>query len=1039
MERAKRPHSVQQQHDGEQIEAPPAAAARAGFKIRRTAKKPRTRAASAAASAQPAPPSSTAPTATPLPDYLASLVPVFAAINTTATFMAARGVHLTLDQLKSAVDGATGGQPRPFDVTVLRELLAVAPNLVAAGWADELGRGSQAAKLDDLAASPLRTVQAAQQSVTVALVGVPLTSEAGPAKKKVSAANALKAMTRGIEARNAAFRAALDAFHAACIAESKDPAESLAELASTTLPDVPALDRPRPLRLTDTAGAASTPAARDVEANSETSDSAIDILTLVTRERFYYNQLVATHTVPARAARFGTFPPRLSAGLRTALERYKGIRELYAHQADGIDRVLDGAHVIVTTSTSSGKSLVYTVPMLHALEHDRRTRCLYLCPTKALAQDQLRGMRSLLNACAGHLEGVEVAAFDGDTPQADRAGIRAKSQILLSNPDMLHVTILPNAHEWAAWLARLKYVVVDEAHEYHGVFGSHCAWIFRRLRRLAAHYGNTSLQFIACSATIANPVEHARALFGLEFEHIGDDASPAGRRLMAIWNPPLVTQPTVPRSDPDAPAPPAAPRRVPRVSSVAETARLFVYLVARGVRTVAFTKYRQACELLFKEVSVLLAGDAALLDRVRSYRGGYHPEERRVIERGLAAGEFWGVVATNALELGIDIGGLDAKQQAGRAGRRARDSVSVLIPEAHPLDQFFARHPDKVFSPDTEQHTVVDPSNEGIAAAHLACAAFELPVHAAEPCFGGIEYADLVPRHLVRHEAQDVYESPVSFPARTVAIRSIQNDQFTVVDRTRPDRHTVLEYLEASRAAFALYIGGIFLNQGTSYLLTDVNPATLVAGVRATAANYYTSCQDITNIDPVRDVAAKRLGPVEVRFAEVQVTTQVFGYHKIDTSTRRILETVELTTPAMVRPTRAMYMDVPAAAVRSMGGPDLAYAAIHALNHALLNLLPVAAVLGSTNEAGCECRGTDNRRPRPFRVLVYDKRTGGVGLARRLFETCAPMLRNAVRLVGECLCDDGCPECVLWKHCSQQNELINKRLAVVLARYLLDA
>ncbi|KAJ3368508.1 hypothetical protein GGF31_006328 [Allomyces arbusculus] len=986
------------------------------------------------ADAQPAP--------TPTwPASLNELARVFAALNTTGSFLATRGVALTFAKLKTAVD-QTAGVAMTLDHA--RAILHLAPDLVDMAWtAPDDGSNSssyQHVYADDVAAhNPLRSLHPANVPMDLAIYfkdTVRLNAATSQAKQLVKL----------VEARNKAFSSAIDRFVKNCAVANLDPETALASAIMSLLPD----DSWKEQEQACPPSLVSLTAAANPDADATPPNSVFAIWDEITTQPFYKHQITATNVSPARAAQSAPWPfdsPRL----QQALVNFKGIQKPYLHQAAAISSILAGEHIIISTSTSSGKSLVYHVPILHALEHDRSARFLYVCPTKALAQDQLLAFRAMIQSCPHLAEWVQIATYDGDTPAADRAAIRERAHILLTNPDMLHITIMPNAHEWSQFLMHLKYVVVDEVHAYHGVFGSHCAWIFRRLRRLTDYYQNLHVQYIACSATIGNAEEHAHDLFGTEFTHIREDGSPHGQRATVIWNPPALNS--------------LAPRTnglVARASSLDEAAAVFQYLTTRNIKTVAFAKYRAACELLFKHITGR-PGMTAILDRVRSYRGGYHPEERRRTEQALASGELVGVVATNALELGIDIGGIDAvihvgfpgiaamKQQAGRAGRRTRDSLSILVPDANPLDQFYARNPERIWDAQVPA-VAMDPRYPALVEAHLVCAAFELPIDPDnEPALAGFDFQEPLEKRLTQGNNQR-WEAREMFPSHRVSIRAIPSDSFAIVDVTRPPG-VILEYVEGFRAPFTLYNGGIFLHQGKSYSIINVSPEKMIANVRFTSATWYTSCQDFTNADPIRTVASRPMGRVVSAFGPVELTTMVYGYHKIDLATRSILDTVELKSPPMSRTSSAWWIDIPTDLVRALGcpsnsatGTNAAYAPLHSLNHAILHALPsVVSASAPTDESSvvapasvaCECRGIDSTRARPFRLTVFDRAATAVGTSRRAWERGEDAVLAARQLMAACPCEVGCPECILWRSCTHRNELHDKARAILLADLLL--
>ena len=546
-------------------------------------------------------------------------------------------------------------------------------------------------------------------------------------------------------------------------------------------------------------------------------------LRLLRRQPFYRDQLQHVERLPARRARYARLsaplPPTLDAALRTA-----GVERFFRHQAQAIDLVRDGQHVIVATGTASGKTLVYNVPVVEAVLLDPNARALYLFPTKALAQDQLRALKELVVGLPGRAgrPTLNFETYDGDTPPSARARLRRQAAIILTNPDMLHMGILPNHHLWAEFLVNLRFVVLDEAHVYRGVFGSHLAVVMRRLRRLCEHYGS-SPRFVCCSATIANPGDHVERLTGIRPAVINEDGSPRGPKVFALWNPPFVDR-----------------RRTGRRSANAEAATLFAEMARHGLRNITFTKARVIAELVLRYArDALNKSDPQLNSRVAAYRAGYLANDRRQIERELFSGQLIGVTATSALELGVDVGGLDATvsvgypgtiasfwQQAGRAGRGSEPSLAVLIGLDDPLDQYFMRHPRDLFGRPHE-HALINPNNVYILGQHLPCAAHEYPLSSADEARFGPGFVEAMIQLeqggavTYRPEQDRWYYAGRDYPAQSVSIRSVGGQPVALLDETKELRR--LEEIDSATAPARAHPGAIYLHQGDSYLVTALD------------------------------------------------------------------------------------------------------------------------------------------------------------------------------------------------------------------------
>ncbi|MEW6033985.1 MAG: DEAD/DEAH box helicase [Chloroflexota bacterium] len=726
--------------------------------------------------------------------------------------------------------------------------------------------------------------------------------------------------------------------------------------------------------------------------------------------------------------------------------RSLGLHQLYSHQAMALDLARSGANVMVATPSASGKTLCYNLPIAERLLTDRRARVLYLFPTKALAQDQMRTLVKFLGEDI--ISGEECGLFDGDTPQEARREVKRRARVIMTNPDMLHLGILPNHVSWARVLRNLRYVVVDEAHVYRGIFGSHVANVLRRLRRLCTYYGS-SPQFIASSASIGNPREHIEKLVGLPFEIVDLDGSPYGSKYFVFWNPPLLGK-----------------ANGSRRSSNSEATGLLVQLVREGVRTLVFARTRRVTELIYLYVRRELAL-SALADRVMPYRAGYTPEDRRDIERRLFEGELLGAVATTALELGIDIGDLDATvltgypgsiastwQQAGRSGRRRGDSLSVLVGLDNPLDQYLMRHPESFFARPFE-HALINPDNPHILLPHLLCAAWELPLAAGdEPLFGPAfvplsahlqETGSLVSREVgVKDQQtasqevkvrQGLYVAPrVSYPAQDVSIRSSSQMEYAILDVSRGD--ILLETVEGSVALFQIHPGAVYLHQGEPYLVIELNLENRTAFVRPAGVDYYTQAKDLTDLRVLSVLRSKRCGRAWVYFGEVDVRTQVVGFKRKKQFTDEVLGEELLELPEQRFRTQAVWFSLPDGLEErlSRGGLDLA-GGLHATEHAAIAMLPLFALCDRNDIGGVSTAMHPDTGEAG--VFIHDAYPGGVGIAEVGYESIRGLWQAALRVVTECPCQEGCPSCVYSPKCGNNNEPMDKEAARVLLQSLL--
>jgi DEAD/DEAH box helicase domain-containing protein len=734
--------------------------------------------------------------------------------------------------------------------------------------------------------------------------------------------------------------------------------------------------------------------------------------------------------VPARLGRTVDWPD-WAPELLVDRFRARGIVRPWEHQVAAASLAHAGRSVVIATGTASGKSLAYQLPVLSTLLTDGKTTALYLSPTKALAADQLRSLRSLV------LPDVRAAAFDGDTEPPERDWVRAHSRLVLTNPDMLHRGILPSHTRWATFLRRLKYVVVDECHTYRGVFGSHVAHVLRRLRRICASYGAYPT-FVLASATVASPATSGGRLTGLQVEEVTEDASPRGSTAFALWEPPL----TAAHGEHGAPV---------RRPAGAEAARLLADLVVEDARALAFVRSRRGAEVLALTTRRHLASAAPeLADRVAAYRAGYLPEERRALEAALADGTLLGVAATNALELGIDIAGLDAVvlagfpgtlaslwQQAGRAGREGLGALVVFVARDDPLDTYLVHHPDAVFGRPVEA-TVLDPANPYVLGPQLCCAAAELALTEGDlPLFGGeaarAVLPDLVRRGLLRHRPTGWYWTARTRP--DLDIRGTGGEPVRVVEASTG---RVLGTVDAWASHSTVHQGAVYLHQGVSYIVDDLDLTDAVALVHRDDPDWSTAARDTTDIRIVSTLRERDLGELTLHHGTVDVTNQVVSYLRRRHLTGQVLDETPLDLPARQLRTRAVWYTLSDAAIAKAGlAPTDVPGAAHAAEHAAIGLLPLFATCDRWDIGGVSTAlHPDTDR---LTVFVYDGQPGGAGFAARGYDTAEQWLTATREAVASCECEAGCPSCVQSPKCGNGNEPLDKAGAVRLLDAVLGA
>jgi DEAD/DEAH box helicase domain-containing protein len=746
--------------------------------------------------------------------------------------------------------------------------------------------------------------------------------------------------------------------------------------------------------------------------------------------------------LPARHGRQQPWPTWVEPEVLRAFTD-RGVSSPWAHQVQAANLAHAGRHVVISTGTASGKSLAYQVPILTALATNPRARALYIAPTKALGHDQLRAAHSLCAAIPG-LADVAPTAYDGDTPTEIRRLARERSRWVFSNPDMVHLALLRNHARWAVFLRHLRYLVVDECHYYRGVFGSNVAMVLRRLLRLCARYSadpvapSSPPTVIFASATTSDPGATATELIGQPVEEVTDDGSPQGARTVALWEPALRTDLT---GENGAPV---------RRSAGSEAARLMADLVAEGARTLTFVRSRRGAELTALATRARLQDIAPeLTETVASYRAGYLPEDRNALEQALLDGRLRGLATTNALELGIDIAGLDAVvlagfpgtvtsfwQQAGRSGRRGQGALVVLVARDDPLDTYLVHNPAALLDKPIER-VVIDPANPYILGPQLLCAATELPIDDAEVRSLGAEVVAnaLVDDGLLRRRAGRYYPAPGLNPHPAVDIRGPTGGHIAIVER---DTGRLLGTSGAGQAAASVHPGAVYLHQGESYVVDSLDFDDGVAFVHAEDPGYATFARELTDITVTGTGERRAFGPVNLGLVPVSVTNQMVGYLRRRLN-GEVIDFVELTLPPRTLDTMAvMYTITPEALDDNGIDPLQIPGSLHAAEHAAIGLLPLVAscdrgdIGGLSTAVGPEFDGLPS-------VFVYDGYPGGAGFAEQGFRRANTWLGATLAAIEACECPSGCPSCVQSPKCGNGNDPLDKAGAVKVLRLVLSA
>ena len=707
--------------------------------------------------------------------------------------------------------------------------------------------------------------------------------------------------------------------------------------------------------------------------------------------------------LPAREAKYAPFPQELDARIVQVLKA-RGIERLYTHQRQALDCALAGRDFVVVTPTASGKTLCYNLPVLNAILKDDAARALYLFPTKALSSDQVAELYSMVEAL-----GADIKAFtyDGDTPASARTAIRQAGHVVVTNPDMLHQGILPHHTKWVRLFENLKYVVIDEIHAYRGVFGSNLANVLRRLERICAFYG-AHPTFICCSATIHNPKELAEKMTARSMTMIDDNGAPAGRRHVIFYNPPVINR-----------------QLGIRAGSLPTTRDIAARLVRAGVQSIVFARSRLAVEVLVRYAKDIVRDPLGNAGRVRGYRGGYLPTLRREIERELRAGNVDLVVSTNALELGIDIGQLDACvmcgypgtiastwQQAGRAGRRSNESLMILVASSNPLDQYIIGHPDYFFGQSPER-AFINPDNLYILLNHLKCAAYELPFQEGEK-FGNVEETDellhyLADQNILRLVSGRWYWMAEEFPQAGVNLRSASDQNFLIIDITNPKKHRVIGEMDRFTVPMLLHKYAIYMHEGRQYQVEELDFDDKKAYIREVDVGYYTEADLTTSLKVLDEFESEPLGLLSRHRGEVLVSSIVTLFKKIRFDTHENLGWGPVTLPELEMQTTACWWTLPAGMEAKYGKDDMKTAMV-ALAYLMRHIAPMYLMCAST-DISVVYHVKDPFSDQPT-VYLYDHIPGGVGLSDRVYEMNMELFVEARRMLAACPCENGCPSCV---------------------------
>ncbi|ESK96811.1 dead deah box helicase [Moniliophthora roreri MCA 2997] len=994
------------------------------------------------------------------PDYFHSLFKVFKALNTVLAFVTSRKqLATTFPAIRSSVENII---KEPLDLNKVAELKALLPDIIRFAYVPRYSITVNAPLKDgepDYAERSERAKQAYDDNddhvltLEFAETARGMTDDTAFAPTRTSAAT-----KKLVERRNGRYVKAVEELLSA-ISPLDDPVALIKGAARDHIPVLPRMK------------ASEIPSMFEDRVNLPVPDpehraSVNEILHELEEQHWYKNQVVERRSVEPREGQTGEsllspytylseLDPlaeiELSTNIRQALLSSRGVMSLYSHQVASIEALSRGFHVIVSTSTASGKTLIYQVPLLKFLEENPSSTAILVYPTKALAQDQKASLEVLLGAypgldhirvrCPGnspstsHDKCKQVATYDGDTPKELRAGIRENCSVIFTNFDMIHFSILPYEEGWRRFLKNLKLFVVDELHYYSATMGSHVAMVMRRFRRICAAVGNKRARFVSCSATITNPKRHMEDIFGLPPEHIEvvtEDGAPTGSKEFVIWSPPYVDE---------------MDTGLGKAQTVNEATGLMRFFMKRGVRVIMFCKHRKVCELAMKTLRAELSSDGRIdiLERVYAYRGGYGPEDRRKIERDAFSGQLLGIIATNALELGVDIGALDAvimlgfpttvasfRQQAGRAGRRRRDALVIFVAQNLPLDQYYVQNPKELWEGQTED-LVVDLDSEEILESHLQCAAHEMPLAPADKQYFGPMMLDICNRKLSKDKDgwYNTHPRCLPSPSQLVSIRGATEDRYVLIDISGSSRN-ILEEIELSRALFEVYEGGVFLHQGKTFIVKEIIHDTKIVTLVQTDVSWTTKPSDVNALQThrIREIRGSPYRACYGRtFGAFQGNPPIFlSSYWLDRN-GQILDKVDLETEPWEQKTTGFWIDVPNHVLLLLREKRTKpAAAIHSAAHAFLNKFPLSQDVRTECKAGeKEYLKKESRRKRPARLIVYDA-VSHTGVAAKAFDNVSDILDKARKAVENCSCTEptGCNNCVLSPRCKESNTVSSK-------------
>ena len=746
-----------------------------------------------------------------------------------------------------------------------------------------------------------------------------------------------------------------------------------------------------------------------------------DFIKNIKQMQSYKKQIIHIQKIQAQKADFGKLEKPLPENIQNCLLNREIV--FYSHQAEAINKVRQGKNVVIVTPTASGKTLAFNIPVLEALTEDPNATALYLYPTKALTNDQLKVLRELEKDI-----GIKASPniYDGDTPQSQRASIRENSKIILSNPYGLH-QYLPWHYKWRTFLKNLKFVIIDEAHVYRGVFGSNVAMLLRRLMRICSYY-NADPQIILSSATIANPEEHAKRLTGKDFEVISKDGAPKGKKTFIFWNPPFIDNDNTIRR-----------------STHQETKDLLTLSILKNLQTLCFTTSRQMAELITRWTKEELRQRSPKLQNlITAYRAGYLPQERRQIENRLKNKDLIGVVSTNALELGIDIGSLDSViisgypgtvistwQQAGRAGRTNAESLVTLVAFQNPLDQYFMKHPDDFFGRPHEQ-AIIDLHNQYISLGHIMCAASELPITDNDRKFFPELFSEsihaLEQQHLVRKTPRGYVYSGTARPVEVVNLESISDKTVTVLSKGN-----VLETLPLNKAYEEAHEGAVLLHQGETYISEELNLETLTAKVRQEDVNYYTEVLKDVDVT-IKKTFQEKQEKVKIGLGELTITET---YHQYLTKTYdEVIKRLPLDLPLLTFTTVGLWFLVPDKLRKELESQNLDFdGGLHAVEHAMIAMSPIFAMCDRWDIGGLSTPlHPDTGEPT---IFIYDGFEGGIGISENLYANIKLLWEKTLQLIDNCECKEGCPSCIYSPKCGNENEPLDKKAARIILKHLI--